>query len=125
MTLIGSWLVVMFSGYYALVYTTARESYVESISKGSTKRTFDELGVDPSDFVTWMFIYFVVCGVLALLACASAALMLRGVPQARMATIVLAIASMPLSFVFVGVGWPWTAAAVCVIVMLNRSEAKV
>ncbi|GAA3523481.1 hypothetical protein GCM10022234_19710 [Aeromicrobium panaciterrae] len=124
-TMIGSWLVVMFSAYFVLVYTTARESYVDSISKGSTRRAFDDLGVEPSDFVTWMFIYFVVCGVLALLACASAALLLRGVSRARTTTMVLAVVSLPMSVALVGVGWPWTAAAIVVIVMLNKREARV
>jgi hypothetical protein len=123
-TLIASWLVVMFSAYFVLIYTTARESYIDSISNGSTERMLDDLGVEPSDFVTWMFIFFVVSGILAVMACASAALMLRGVRRARMATIVLAAISVPVSFVFVGVGWPWTAAAVFVIVQLNLPGAR-
>lgn len=120
--LIASWLVLMFSAYYALIYVTARSSYVDSLSKGSTKKMLDEYGIAPADFVTWMFIFFVVCGVLALLACAAAALMLRGVPHARTATIVLAAVSVPVSFMFVGVGWPWTAAAVFVLVQLRRKQ---
>lgn len=123
--LIASWLVLMFSAYYALIYVTARESYVDSISKGSTKRMLDDYGIDPSDFVTWMFMFFIVCGVLALLACTTAALMLRGVSWARTATIVLAAVTVPVSFVFVGVGWPWTAAAVFVLVQLRRQQARV
>ena len=123
-TLIASWMVVMFTAYFVLVYTTARESYIDSISKGSTKRAFDDLGIAPADFVMWMFIYFVFCGILALAACASAALMLRGVPHARVMTIVIAAASVPVSFLFVGVGWPWTAAAVTVIVLLSGREAR-
>ncbi|MDR7085164.1 hypothetical protein J2X11_000003 [Aeromicrobium panaciterrae] len=122
--LIASWLVLMFSVYYALIYVTARDSYVDSLSKGSTKKMLDEYGIAPSDFVTWMFIFFVVCGVLAVLACTAAALMLRGVPRARTATIVLAAVSVPVSFVFVGVGWPWTAAAVFVLVQLRRRQPQ-
>lgn len=121
-TLIASWLVLMFSAYYALIYVTARSSYVDSLSKGSTKKMLDEYGVAPADFVTGMFIFFVVCGVLALLACTAAALMLRGVPHARTATIVLAAVSIPLSFMFVGAGWPWTAAAVYVLVQLRPKQ---
>ncbi len=120
--LIASWLVLMFSAYYALIYVTARSSYVDSLSKGSTKKMLDEYGIAPADFVTWMFIFFVVCGVLALLACTAAALMLRGVAHARTATMVLAAVSVPLSFFFVGVGWPWTAAAVFVLVQLRRKQ---
>jgi hypothetical protein len=123
-TLIASWLVVMFSAYFALIYTTARESYVDSISNGSTERMLDDLGVEASDFVTWMFIFFVVSGTLAVMACVSAALMLRGVRRARVVTLVLAAISVPVSFVFVGVGWPWTAAAVVVIVQLSQREAR-
>lgn len=123
-TMIGSWLVVMFSAYFTLVYATARESYVESISTGSTQRAFDDLGVQPADFVDWMFIYFIICGVLALMACASSAMLLRGIPHGRVATLTLAVASLPLSAALVGVGWPWTAAAIVVIVMLNRREAR-
>lgn len=123
-TLIASWLVVMFSAYFTLVYTTARESYVDSISKGSTKKMLDEYGIVPSDFVDWMFIFFAVCGVLALMACAAAALLLKGTRHARVATMVLAGIAVPVSFLIVGVGWPWTAAAVFVLVKLSRSDAR-
>jgi hypothetical protein len=122
--LIASWLVLMFSAYYALIYVTARSSYVDSLSKGSTKKMLDEYGIAPEDFVTWMFIFFVVCGVLAVLACTASALMLRGVPRARTATMVLAAVSVPVSFMFVGVGWPWTAAAVFVLVQLRRKQPE-
>ncbi len=123
-TLIASWLVLMFSAYFTVVYTTARETYVESISKGSTKEMLDEYGIVPGDFVDWMFIFFAVCGVLALLACAAGALLLKGTPHARIATMVLAGVAAPLSFLFVGVGWPWTAAAVFVLVKLSSRDAR-
>lgn len=123
-TLIASWLVLMFSAYFTLVYTTARESYIESISKGSTKKMLDDYDIVPADLVDWMFIFFVVCGVLALLACASAVLLLTGKRFGRVATIVLAGVAAPVSFLLVGVGWPWTAAAVFVLVKLSSPEAR-
>ncbi len=123
-TLIASWLVLMFSAYFILVYTTARQSYVDSISKGSTKEMLDEYGIVPADFVDWMFIFFAICGVLALMACVSAALLLKGARHARIATMVLAGVAAPVSFLLIGVGWPWTAAAVFVLVKLSRPDAR-
>ncbi|MEO6604237.1 MAG: hypothetical protein ABIN55_01365 [Aeromicrobium sp.] len=123
-TLIASWLVLMLSAYFTLIYTTARESYIESISKGSTKRMLDDYDILPADLVDWMFIFFAVCGVLAILACAAAVLLLTGKRFGRAATMVFAGAAVPLSFLFVGVGWPWTAAAVFVLVKLSRPEAR-
>jgi hypothetical protein len=72
-----------------------------------------------------MFVFFVVCGVLALMACAAAALLLKGARHARVATMVLAGVAAPMSFLFVGVGWPWTAAAVFVLVKLSRPDARI
>ncbi len=123
-TLISSWLVVMFSGYFALVYATARDSYVESLSKEPTKSMLADYDLAAADVARWMFIGLSVLGVIALIACATAVLMLTGKPYARVATIVLAIVTVPLSFVVVGVGWPWTVAAVFVLIQLRRPAAR-
>ncbi len=123
-TLISSWLVVMFSAYYALVYATARDSYVESLAKEPTKSMLDDYDLAAADVARWMFIGFGVLGVLALLACFAAVLMLVGKPYGRVATMVLAAVTVPVSFVVVGIGWPWTIAAVIVLIKLSRPEAR-
>lgn len=123
-TLVSSWLVVMFSGYFALVYATARESYVESLSREPTKTMLADYDLVAADVARWTFIGFSVLGVLALIACVAAVLMLVGMPQARFALMVLTIVTVPVSFLVVGIGWPWTIAAVVVLIQLRRPEAR-
>ncbi len=123
-TLVASWLVVMFSAYYALIYTTSRQSYIESLSKEPTKSMLADYDLAAADVARWMFIGLSILGILAIAACVAAALMLIGKPHARIATIVLAAVTVPISFVVVGVGWPWTAAAIFVLVQLRRPAAR-
>mgnify|MGYP002682376174 CR=1 FL=1 len=123
-TLVASWLVVMFSAYYALIYTTSRQSYIDSLSKEPTKSMLADYDLAAGDVARWMFIGLSILGILAIAACVAAALMLIGKPHARIATIVLAAVTVPISFVVVGVGWPWTAAAIFVLVQLRRPAAR-
>lgn len=122
-TLIASLLVAVFSAYYAFVYFVARDSYVESLSEDPMKGMLADYNLEPAETARLMFFVFAALGVFALLACISAGLMLVGKTYARIVTVVLAVVTVPVSFIVVGLGWPWTIAAIYVLILLRKPES--
>lgn len=123
-TLCAASLIVMFCGYFMVVYLTARSSYIASLSDQPMKRMLASNDLEPAQVAHWLFVGCAVLGPIALLACAAAALLLLGSSYGRGATLALAWLTVPLSLVVFGVGLPWTIAAIVVIIQLRKPESR-